>query len=61
MAEPEKEGELDARFANAFKGVFDDRMDADYGLKYSENTAREAIAVAEDFNKGLKELIDKNQ
>jgi hypothetical protein len=27
MAEPEKEGELDARFANAFKGVFDDRMD----------------------------------
>jgi hypothetical protein len=32
-------------------------MEANYYQKYDENTASETLAVANDFNKGIKELI----
>lgn len=52
-----RKGELDARYAYAFKAALDDRMDADYGLKYSKDTASDAIRVADDYNKMIKTLI----
>ena len=54
-----RKGEIDARYAYAFKAALDDRMDADYGLKYSRETANDAIGVAEDYNKMIKTLIVK--
>jgi hypothetical protein len=45
----------------AFKNTFEERMDADYGLENSENTATEATAVAEKFNKRIKAVIDKSK
>lgn len=54
-----KKHEIDPRYVTAFKSTLDDRMDANYDQKYDENTANETIIVAEDFNKGMKELIGK--
>lgn len=52
-----RSGELDGRYAQGYKGAMDFRWDADYGLKYDKNTADEAVTVASDFNKIMKELI----
>jgi uncharacterized protein (UPF0332 family) len=45
-----RNGEFDARYAVGYKGAIDSRWDADYGLKFDENTAKEVIIVAGDFN-----------
>jgi len=52
-----KRRQIDSRYVTAFKATLDDRMDANYYQKYDETRASETIAVAEDFNKGIKELI----
>jgi uncharacterized protein (UPF0332 family) len=52
-----RNGEFDGRYAAGYKGAKDFRWDADYGLKYDENTANEVISVAADFNNKMKELI----
>ncbi len=52
-----KKRQIDSRYVTAFKATLDDRMDANYYQKYDENTANETINIAEDFNKGIKELI----
>ena len=52
-----RNGELEARYAIGYKGALDFRWDADYGLKYDENTANEVLTVASDFNNRMKELI----
>ncbi len=50
-------GEFDTRFAIGYKGAIESRWDADYGLKFDENTANEVMTVAADFNTKMKELI----
>jgi hypothetical protein len=52
-------GELEPAYAQGFKMVLDDRMDADYGLKYDEDTAGEAIVFAGNFNEYIKKIFDK--
>ncbi len=54
-----KKHHIDPRYVTAFKATLDDRMDANYYQKYDETTASETIVVAEDFYKGIKNLIDR--
>jgi uncharacterized protein (UPF0332 family) len=51
-------GEFDARYAIGYRGAIDSRWDADYGLKFDENTANEVMTVAADFNSKMKGLIE---
>ena len=53
-----RNGEFDTRFAIGYKGAIESRWDADYGLKFDENTANEVMTVAVDFNGKMKELIN---
>jgi len=52
-----RNGEFDTRYSIGYKGAIESRWDADYGLKFDENTANEVMAVAADFNGKMKELI----
>ncbi|MDI6896742.1 HEPN domain-containing protein [Methanocella conradii] len=52
-----RNGEFETRYAIGYKGALEFRWDADYGLKYDENTANEVINVASDFNEKMKNLI----
>jgi uncharacterized protein (UPF0332 family) len=49
--------ELELSYAAGFKGIYDYRIKADYGLKYSKNTAIDALEIAERFDKRMRALI----
>lgn len=49
-------GEIDSKYVYTFKAALDNRLEANYGSKYSEVVAIEAIEVAENYNRYIKEL-----
>ena len=52
-------GEIDSKYVYTFKAALDNRMDANYGSKYSEVVASEAIDVAKNYNRHIKELSSR--
>jgi uncharacterized protein (UPF0332 family) len=54
-----KEGKLQFKFVNDYKGAMLSREDADYRYVHSKDTAEYLIDVAEEFIEKMKELTKK--
>jgi len=54
-----KEGKLQFKFVNDYKGAMLSREDADYRYVHSKDTAEYLIDVAEEFIEKMKELTNK--
>ncbi|MFN4132915.1 MAG: HEPN domain-containing protein [Candidatus Hadarchaeales archaeon] len=54
-----KKGKLEPKYANDFKAAMFTRESADYQAEYSRERAEELIEIAKEFNRKMRELVQK--